>query len=113
MPDGALMTVDTFFIRLDVFDEFKMVVDNVENVLDCPVNSCKIPIVRKRGHLYLECNKGTDTFSTRPELKKIHRAFHHPSSKTLHDLLRRARPEKMNSETLNVLKEIAKKCDTC
>jgi hypothetical protein len=47
------------------------------------------------------------------ELMRMHRGFHHPSSKRQYDILRRARPEEAPPHLLSTLEEIAHRCDTC
>lgn len=102
-----------FLAGLDVLDKFKMVVDNVEKVLDCRLAGWKLPITRKLGHLYLEWKDTENVLFTKTELVKLHRGFHLPSTRKLHDLLKRAKPENLEKATIDILNDIKKKCDTC
>lgn len=119
--DGSMMMIMAevvpidvpFLLGLDVLDKFKLVVDNVNMVLDCRVNNQRLPIVRKLGHLYLEWSTEDKTFFNKEELKKLHHGFHHPSAKKLYELLKRSKVEGLKPDTLDVLKEIVKKCDPC
>lgn len=121
MENGALALIMTdvvpidvpFLIGLDVLTKFKMVVDNVDMVLDCRENKTKLPIVKKQGHLYLPWTKDQKVWFTKEELNKLHKGFHHPSPKKLHDLLKRARPDETDSKTMEILKDISQKCDPC
>ena len=54
-----------------------------------------------------------DTFFSKPQLKKLHRNFCHPSADKLFKLLKRARPDETTPETLETLKKISKCCDPC
>ena len=46
------------------------------------------------------------------QLERLHRHFVHPSAHKLYDLLRKADPDNLPTDTLNTLKEIAEKCET-
>ena len=50
---------------------------------------------------------------TYDELLKLHRAFGHPSVSSLHNVLKRARPEETNSSVKEALREIQEKCRAC
>jgi hypothetical protein len=47
------------------------------------------------------------------ELTKMHRGFYHLSSENLLNLLKRARPDDTNQETMQLLQQIASACETC
>ena len=82
----------TFLIGLDLLDEYSLYVNNVTNELVAPYLAISTPLVRKRGHIYLEWNKKDTILYTRQELLKLHRNFSHPSSDKLFNLLKLARP---------------------
>lgn len=50
---------------------------------------------------------------TRTELKKLHKQFWHPSAGKMYNLIKRVKPESVNEDTMQTLKDIAKACDTC
>jgi hypothetical protein len=52
-----------------------------------------IPIVRKRGHLFVECNIISSVLMSDVQLLKIHKQFGHPSPEKLYDLISFADPE--------------------
>jgi hypothetical protein len=71
-------------------------------------------ILRKNGHVYLNFPVTTDEiFSSELELQKLHRHLYHPSARKLYEVLRRADPDNLNSETLSVLESINKACHMC
>jgi len=71
-----------------------------------------IPVRYKKGHLYVEWPVSEVLFST-TELKKMHDRFGHPTTRSLVNLLKRARPKQVQSETRNVLDGIVKHCKAC
>lgn len=121
VEDGSLMMIMAevvpidvpFLLGLDILDKLKLVVDNVDMVLDCRVNNQRLPIVRKHGHLYIEWGAADRIFFIREQLTKLHRGFHHPSAQKLHELLRRSKAKDPKEDTLDVLKDIIKRCDPC
>ncbi len=73
-----------------------------------------IPLTRaKSSHLYEKMDLDVPVFFTRDQLSKLHRQFHHPSSEKLFKLLSRSRPDEATPETLEILKDINKRCDPC
>lgn len=76
-------------IGLDMLDKFKLVVDNVDNILRCKEPRWSVTIVRKFGHLYYEWPY--EVMYTIPELKKIHRHFYHPQPQRLFNVLKQAK----------------------
>lgn len=121
VPEGGILLIQAdvvpvdilFLIALDILDTFKMVVENVNNVLDCRLSEWKLPIERKLGHNYMTRKRKHSTLFTKAGLVRLHREFHDPSTKKLHELLKRARPEDLDKDTQEMLENIAKHCDTC
>jgi hypothetical protein len=100
-------------IGLEILDASGVTADTVSNKLKCPKGGWETPLVRKIGHVYLEwCYEGNNLFS-KSELTKMHRGFYHPSSENLLNLLKRARPDDTNQETMQLLQQIASACKTC
>ena len=62
-------------LGLDKLDEYKMYLNNVENILVCTEPKHKHPITRKIGDLRYEWTK--DILYKNAELKHIHRHFYH------------------------------------
>jgi hypothetical protein len=65
-------------------------------------------IRRKNGHVYLNFPVTTNDIFSELELQKLHRHLYHPSVRKIFEVLRRADPGKLNSETLSVLESINK-----
>ena len=102
-----------FLIGLDFLDTYGFYVNNLDDKLYCPKLGIKIPLKRKYGHIYLEWGKTDNILYTKSELLKIHRGFSHPETDKLYKLLKLARPAETNSDTRELLQEIADHCDTC
>lgn len=64
------------------------------------------------GHLYIRWNHSTVLY-TKPELKKLHLQFGHPSNDALLNLLKRATPDKMTPSVKKTLADIVKNCSPC
>ena len=71
-----------------------------------------IPLHLKKGHLYIEW-PNTEVLFTRSELKQMHKNFSHPSNNALINVLKRARPSDVNSETKKMLEDIVARCKQC
>lgn len=81
---GVVHAKVSFLSELDLLDNYKLYVNNVENVLCCASLIIKIQLQRKHGHIYLSCNKGsTVLLYTRPVLLKLYNTFSHPASDNL------------------------------
>lgn len=111
---GDVVPVDVPFLAgLDVLDRFKLVADTVENKLECKLSDWSLPLARKLGLLYLEWGDVDKVFFTRQQLTRLHRGFHHPATRKLYGLLKRAKVENLDEDTLKLLQDIKNKCDTC
>jgi hypothetical protein len=99
-------------IGLDVLDENGMTADTMNNVLKCPGRGWKIPLVRNLGHVYLEWKYG-NIFFTNTELTKLHRSLYLPSNENLMNLIKRARPDYLDKDTMAILQNISQSCETC
>lgn len=55
----------------------------------------------------------TQIHFTRAQLSKLHRQFFRPSASKLFNLLKKARLEEGDPETLKTLEDISKRCDPC
>ena len=98
---------------LDLMKELGWYTNEVENTFckDEPY-PLTVPLVFKKGHLYLEWPDYVILF-TKMELEKLHRRFAHPSAEKLTNLLQRADPLRCEPGTRKVLEEIAKACKAC
>ena len=47
------------------------------------------------------------------QLYNLYRQFHHPSADKLFNILLNARPEQVKTETLEILKDISRRCNPC
>ena len=102
-----------FLLGLDFMDKYKMYVNNVDNVLSFPHLDVHIPLIRRRGHIYLVWDTSEQILFTKSELVKLHRNFSHPTSEKLHALLKKARPDETDSKTKAILQEIEQRCEPC
>ena len=120
LPNGSFLplSIDVVdadipcLLGLDLLDREGLVADNVENVLDSRRDHWKMPITRKHGHMFVEWGRQDIRF-TKAELQKLHLHFFHANAQKLFNLLKRARPDSVNSDTRNALEEIAKACRNC
>lgn len=85
-PSGVPM-----LIGLDIMDKYKLVPDNVDNLLINKQFQWAVPNTRKRGHLYLEWIIH-EVFYTKGEILRIHKHFFHPSATKLFEVIARAKP---------------------
>ncbi|CDF36991.1 unnamed protein product [Chondrus crispus] len=99
-------------IALDTLDSHKLLADNVKNSLVCTTIGSSMPIRRDHGHLFVKWHTPEALFTT-SELRRLHLHFFHPQAQRLYRMLRRARPEEVNGETMRVLEEIASACRGC
>lgn len=121
VPDGSMMILNVdvvpvdvpFLVGLDVLDKFKLIVNTVDNTFDSRLGGWSLPLQRKIGHIYLQWKEEDKMMYTKSELLKLHRGFHHPAAKRLHALLKKAKVEDLDGETLKTLEEINKACNTC
>ena len=97
---------------LDSMKRFGTRVDEVENKVTSKDHGWSASLTYKNGHLYREWPGATILFN-RAELEKLHRRFAHPSVEKLMNLLRRAKPTEVDSQTAKILQEITDSCDPC
>lgn len=99
-------------IGLDVLEAFGMNIDTSNNTLESKQDQWKIPLVKKRGQLYLKWSSSIMLF-TESERKNVHLHFFHPESGRLYSLMRRADPQQTTSYVLQDLEALSAKCDMC
>ena len=94
--------------------------DMIQNGLDISIQERTISFKHKRQSLTFEnyflihrWRSQDMSFYTEPELKRLHRVFGHPSVTALKHLLRKADPEKFNTEVKEALHAIVKECMIC
>jgi hypothetical protein len=92
---------------------FGLNVHSVQNALESVPLGWRPPLTRKLGHLYPNLAPEHSILFTKTELYKLHRSFFHPSSEKLLNLLKRARPEQVTTETRKLLNEIVDACTAC
>lgn len=113
-------------LGMDVLDREELVADTVfrrlarrsTRMLDdgatAYVDDWYVPLVRSQsGHVYVPFDRESRCLFTRAQLHKLHKQFFHPSATKLFNLMKRARPEHATPETLEILKDISRRCDPC
>jgi hypothetical protein len=100
-------------LGLDILDKHGLQFLNTENELESVKEHWKIPVIRKDGHDFITWPTSFQIIFSRPQLERLHRHFFHPSATNLHALLKRATPETISEDTLNVLRDIGDACHTC
>jgi hypothetical protein len=113
ISDMSLDVVDLdipVLLGLDTLDSMKAYLNTVENELVGP--DWTLPLLLKAGHVYLPVPALQYHFS-RSELWQLHRAFYHPSATKLYQLIRKAKPQETDKDTLELLEDISKSCNAC
>lgn len=112
-------------LGLDILDSHHFVADTVSNRLvkrsiatmedgqKYCIDDWSVPLIRAHAHIYADMRFPVLTFFTKQELSKLHRQFCHPSSDKLLQLLKKGRPNDVDSDTKKILDEIASTCDPC
>jgi hypothetical protein len=119
-PDGD-KTVDAhveeanipFLIGLDTIDAHGWNVLTVENQIHSKREGWYMPLERKLGHIFLTWDPSYHTRYTRHQLQNMHLHFMHPSNRKLFNLLERAYPEKLTTETWKLFEDIKDSCHAC
>eukprot|EP00168_Porphyra_purpurea_P017039 TRINITY_DN5733_c0_g1_i1.p3 TRINITY_DN5733_c0_g1~~TRINITY_DN5733_c0_g1_i1.p3 ORF type:complete len:120 (+),score=28.72 TRINITY_DN5733_c0_g1_i1:84-443(+) len=88
-----------------------MYVNTVEDALRCDKRGISTPLVRKHGHVFLEC--GAAVHYTMSELNRLHRHFNHPQLDKLAALLQRADGPKVAPGDRAAIAKITAACDVC
>lgn len=78
-----------------------------------PVDEWHVPLTRFNGHVCAAFGFPTLTFLTRVQLSKLHRQFRHPSAEKLYNILKRAKPDEIYSDTFKALEDLVKQFDMC
>jgi hypothetical protein len=126
-PGGVLeLSVDVvdmdvpFLFELDVMEKHRLQVLTVSNELECVPSGYslgwRMAVVRKGGHECLKFrppSKVLRAFYCEVLMRKMHRNLFHPSSRKLYELLKRADPNNLPQETLQMLEDITKICHSC
>lgn len=101
-------------IGIDVMDKHSIQPLILDNALESKLHKWKIPLIRKFDHIYFEWRPANySIFYSRQQLERLHRHFVHPSARKLYELLKKAHIEDLPAETLDTLKDISEKCETC
>ncbi len=96
---------------LDVLVKYKLLIDNVDNLLICKDPEWSSPTVRKFGHVYYVWDY--DVMYTEQELRRIHRHFYHPQPDRIFNLMQRACDSNATPDTLGALEKLTRSCDIC
>ena len=111
-PNIEVVDVDVpLLLGLDFLDEYKMIVDAANDLLESKIRAWSFLLTRKLGHIYLEWDYGT--FYTSEELLKLHKHFFHPDSGRLYAMLKRADNASTTPSDLKELERVASECDVC
>lgn len=94
-------------LGLDALDCTGNYTDNVDNILVSKKLGYSMPIVRKFWHMYFKWTITTILF-TKPELKKHHSQFKHPSVDKLMNLLKF---KDVDENTRQLIEEISEQCE--
>lgn len=112
-----------FLLGLDTLDRHRIQALTITNKLqhvasesDPSDRSWVVDLVRHDGHIFLPfvpVSAENSIFYTRQQLQKLHRSLYHPSAQKLYDLLKRADPDGLDSDTRRVLQDISRACEAC
>ena len=98
-------------LGLEFLLQYGIRIDTAYNLLFSSAGGCKLPLVKKHSHLYLEW---PDEFLyTTEELRKMHRHFFHPKSERLYAVMRRSDPNNCSPQNLRDLEDIESRCEVC
>ncbi len=112
-------------LGLDVLDDESPMVDTVTKPLwkrvitsdeDEPltyIDLWHVKLTRYDNHVYAAMSFPRNIFFTRTHLSKLHLQFKHPSATSLFNLLRRAHPDNLSSDTLSIVEDIGQRCVPC
>lgn len=103
----------TFLVGLDLLDKYKMVINNVHNVLEGLKVSCRIPLTKTHGHIYFEWHRAQKMRTTYFEIRKLYKNFSHPSLDELFNPFKLVRPWETDSGTNDIWEDITCRCDAC
>lgn len=81
-----------FLIDLYFLDKYRMSVNTVCNLHCAPLLKWQIPLIRKRGHVYLEWKNEDTILLKRQESMKLNSNFAHLSAEKLYNLLKVPHP---------------------
>lgn len=120
---GLDLVVDIKFqIMRDCVPTLLSLKDMLDNELDISIQDREITFCGKSHKLLLENyflihRWGREDIHyvlfSEAELRTLHRSFGHPSSSALYNLLKRAHPEKVNTEIRKELDKIVEECKAC
>jgi hypothetical protein len=102
-------------LGLDIKTRYDMRVCARKRQLEGTGENCwSAPLNLEEGHLILPWSPMSMGIPfTKLEVVRMHRGFHHPSSKRLYDILRTVRPTEAPPHLLTTLEEISQRWDTC
>ena len=101
-----------FIFGLDLHYKHQCSSDELKRTFTHHPSRTTVPVAYKDGHLYVEWPTHEVMFSKK-ELLKLHERFSHPASEALVNLIRRADPQLLGSDTRKILDSIAKSCKAC
>lgn len=113
-------------LEMEVLDRESLISDTVANRLikrklvthddgsEAYIDEWFAPTYRARSsHVFVDMMLAARIYYTRAQLCKLHRQFFHHSAEKLFNLLKRSKPDEATPETLQTLKDIAKRFDPC
>lgn len=96
-------------LGLDILKRERVVID-ISNLI-MTGKDWSLPLTLSYGHLVATWRYNVSC--TRKKFIKLHRHFRHPSANKLYSLLKRVNPKELKPKTLEVLKDIQKRCEKC
>lgn len=109
-----------FLIGLEALVHYGLNLDFYRMRLRYQESNISVPISIFDKHAYIHARPypqvGADEamiLYNRQELRKLHMQFFHPRPTQLYNLIKRAKPREVDSDTLNILKEISANCTQC
>lgn len=106
------MLILLFLISLEAIHRLELILDNLDNLLVSKRHERTLPIIHKRGHLYV-IRDFSEIMFTESQFTRLHLQFFHPSAAKLYYLIRRARREEAATETRDLISETSKQFRAC
>lgn len=99
-------------IGLDVLKSYHLLINYLANQLEFPSTGTTMPLVYKRGHIFLEWDHQSILF-TKAELTRLHLHFMHPAADRLFQLIKRASTHSATHSVKQLIENITSACRTC
>ena len=120
-PNGSYVPIITDVVQadiplllgLDFLRKERLLLNYLTNELESWDYNWQLPLTDKFGHVFVEWRRLSRVLYTKAELQRLHLHFFHPSVGKLFNLLKRARPERADTDVRQMLEEITKACEEC